>query len=233
MHALIDSDIIVYRCAAVTESVDEGIACWQAGEMINRILDETASDDYTCFLTGANNFRFGIYPEYKANRAQAAKPRHWAAIREYLTTHWNAKVTDGYEADDAMGMAQCSMPPGTSVIATLDKDLLMIPGLNYNFVKQEMREIFPLEGLRWFYTQAILGDKVDNIPGYDGKMRSKIPKFLQYAVDYINQCLLEEEMYAFVQDMHHAEVDLDTCLRCLWIWRTEGDVWKPLNERMV
>lgn len=232
MHALLDGDIIVYRCAAVTKDVDEGIARWQAGEMINRILDETNADDFTCFLTGANNFRFSIYPEYKANRADLPKPRHWATIREFLVTDWNAKVTDGYEADDAMGMAQCASPEGTSVICSIDKDMLMIPGLNYNFVKQEMKEVFALEGMRWFYTQAILGDKVDNIPGYDGKMRSKIPQFLQPTIDHINSCLVEEEMYSFLQHLHYADVDLDTCLKCLWIWRQENDIWQtPMDRR--
>jgi hypothetical protein len=33
--------------------------------------------------------------------------------------------------------------------------------------------VSPLEGLRNFYFQLIMGDKTDNIPGYDGKMRLK------------------------------------------------------------
>lgn len=199
--------------------------------MMKRILHETNASSYNCFLTGGGNFRFAIYPEYKANRANLPKPKHWAAIREYLVVNWNAKVTDGHEADDAMGVAQ-SLDPDNSVICSIDKDMLMIPGYNYNFVKQEMVFIEEPAATRWLYYQALMGDKVDNIPGFDGKMRSKVPKKMQWMVDFLNMMPQEIQMYDFLTDQHFADVDLDVCLKCLWIWRKEGDVWVNPHERM-
>jgi hypothetical protein len=230
-HALIDGDIVCYRCAAANENQDENLACWQAGEMMRRILHETNSISYKCFLTGSGNFRYSIYPEYKANRKNVPRPKHWAAIREYLCSDWKATVTDGIEADDAMGIEQCA-EEGT-IICSIDKDMLMIPGWNYNFVTKETRLVSPLEGLRHLYYQAIMGDKVDNIPGYDGLMRTKVPQKMQWMIEYLNELTKEEDMYNFLLDYHTASVDLDTCLKCLWIWRKEGDEWVPPNERVV
>lgn len=233
MKALIDADIVVYRCAAATADKDEGLACWQADEMINRIIDETASDSYTCFLTGGGNFRFGLYPEYKANRKDMAKPKHWACLREHIVSNWGATVTDGHEADDAMGIAQYQAVFGDTIICSIDKDMLMIPGDHYNFVKKELRFIQEPEATRWLYYQAIMGDKVDNIPGFDGLMRSKVPKKMEWMIKTLNTLIDEKDMYDFVSSLHSAGVDLETCLKCLWIWRSEGDIWKSLSERVV
>lgn len=222
--AHIDGDIVCYRCAAATENDDVNIACWQTGEMIRRILHETNAVGYNIFLTGANNFRYDIYPDYKANRKDMKRPLHLEAVREYLVTYWNAKVTDGYEADDAMGIEQCLEPEG-SIICSIDKDMLMIPGWHYNFVKQEQRMVSPQDGMRHLYWQALMGDKSDNIPGFDGLMRQKIPQKLQWMFDLLDTLTEEKDMYEFVREHHTASVPLDICLKCLWIWRKEGDIW--------
>lgn len=73
---------------------------------IHSILDATGATSYRGFLSGSNNFRHTIYPEYKANRKDMVDPRWRAACKEYLVTDWNAEITDGYEADDALGIAQ-------------------------------------------------------------------------------------------------------------------------------
>src|SRR5687768_11712302 len=101
--ALIDGDIVAYRCAAATENETEDIAKWQVSEMMNRILHETNALGYKCFLTGSDNFRYSIYPDYKANRRDMPRPRWLQHVRSHLVTTWNATVTDGIEADDAMG----------------------------------------------------------------------------------------------------------------------------------
>lgn len=228
--ALIDGDIVAYRCATANDKSDVNLACWQAGEMMQRILHETNSVGYRCFLTGSDNFRYSIYPDYKANRRDVPKPRHLAAIREYLSTRWSATVTDGHEADDAMGMEQ--MAENGTIICTIDKDLLMIPGWHYNFVKLTTRMVTPLEGLRHFYWQLIMGDKTDNIPGYDGKMRDKVPKFLNSAMLALSQMTAEEEMYEMVSFMYGDTDQMHLSAKCLWIWRKEGDIWVPPSERL-
>ena len=229
---LVDADIVAYRCAAASANDTEAIACWQVSEMMNRILHETNALSYKSFLSGSGNFRYGIYPDYKANRRDLPKPVHLQAVREHLVKAWNSSVTDGIEADDAMGIAQYSLLDETC-IASIDKDMLMIPGHHYNFVKQEFTHVSPLEGLRNFYKQLIMGDRSDNIPGYDGKMRVKVPQFLQPDMEYIDSYMNEWEMFCHVRDMYNNDEKLLLSGQCLWIQRREGDLWKfPSEEGM-
>lgn len=224
---LVDGDIVCYRCAAATEHETEDIARWQTSEMMRRILHETNAMQHRCFLSGGSNFRYDVYPEYKANRNDMPKPKWLQSVREHLVTEWNAKVTDGIEADDAMGIAQCSEHDGDSVIASIDKDMLQIPGYHYNFVRLEHRNISPLEGLRNFYKQLIMGDRTDNIFGFDGKARQTVPKFLAEKVEYLDECMNEADMFAHVREMYNDDERMLMNGQCLYICRKdENERWQ-------
>lgn len=225
--ALIDGDIVCYRCAAATENDTEDIARWQAGEMMRRILHETNAMRYQCFISGSDNFRYAVYPQYKANRKDLPKPRHLQAVREHLVVEWQSVIANGVEADDLLGIAQCAEHDGDTVICSIDKDLLMIPGRHYNFVKQESRHVSPLEGIRHFYGQLIMGDRSDNIPGYDSKMRVKIPKFLEHHFQLLDEMTEEYDMFEYVRDMYEDKEQMIVNGKVLWIMRREGDFWQP------
>ena len=70
MIALIDMDLVCFRCAASAEEDDLGIAIYRMNELLDQILEKTGATEYRAFLTGEDNFRKQIYPEYKANRTQ-------------------------------------------------------------------------------------------------------------------------------------------------------------------
>jgi DNA polymerase-1 len=240
-HALLDGDILAYRCATVNENNDESIACWQVSEMLERMLHETNAMRYTCYLTGSGNFRYDVYPEYKANRKDVPKPRHLSAVREHLVTEWKAQVTDGIEADDALGIEQCLSNDNSTVIVSIDKDLLMVPGNHYSFEisgtgstgakwvrPAEWRVVSPLMGLRHFYSQVILGDRSDNVLGFDGKMRAKVPLFLKHHFAVLDECTTEPEMYAYVRGMYELGDDvMHQMAKVLWIMRKDNDYWQP------
>lgn len=192
--------------------------------MMRRILHETEADQYRVFIGGEDNFRYQIYPEYKGNRTDKPRPPWLQDTRAYLVEHWNAEIVNGIETDDRMGIEQCAEE--NTIIVTNDKDLLMIPGNHYNPITGFSPFITPLDGLKHFYQQLIQGDSSDNIPGYDGKMRPKIPKFLQPTIDRLWDCTEESEMLEIVLDMYHD--DRETVLRngrLLWIHRKENDEW--------
>lgn len=107
MQALIDGDIVVYSNAASAEDDPVEVAYMRIDQMMHSILDTTGADTFRVFLSGSNNFRHEIYPEYKANRKDMIDPRWRKACKEYLVREWDAEVTDGYEADDALGIVQC------------------------------------------------------------------------------------------------------------------------------
>ena len=83
MRALLDGDLYSYRSATASENDDVGIAIWRMEEMIDNTLAETGADEFSIFLSGEKNFRYDIYPEYKANRTQP-KPRFLKDLKNYL-----------------------------------------------------------------------------------------------------------------------------------------------------
>jgi len=121
--------------------------------------------DYTGFLSGKGNFRYNVATilPYKGNRT-AERPFHYDAIRQLLVDDFGAVLTEGMEADDALGLAQKE----DSIILTIDKDLDMIPGYHYNWEKDLEYYVSELDGYRTFFKQMLTGDSTDNILGLYG-----------------------------------------------------------------
>ena len=149
------------------------------------LCDAVRPGDYQIFLTGKGNFRHDVatIQKYKGNRDKSRKPRWYNEAREYLIKYYNAKVCDGVEADDELAKAQSS----NTIICSIDKDLLQVPGLHYNWVKDEKYEVSPQEGTRRLWEQVLTGDATDNIPGIKGIGPVKAKKLLK-------DCATEEEM---------------------------------------
>lgn len=243
MQALIDADLVAHINAASAENEEEWIALARVDTHMQSILDTVSADSYRAFLSGANNFRKEINPEYKANRKDLVKPRHLEAAKAYMVTQWNAEVTDGYEADDALGIVQdttdwvgngFSIRPDT-IICSIDKDLDMIPGMHYSWpilrggkVVREGRiyEVSEVEGLRSFYRSILVGDRTDNIFGINGIGPVKAAK-------EINHLLTEEEMFNRVAELYGEDMDrLYMNADCLWIQRKEYEKWTDRNVKL-
>ncbi len=255
MIALIDGDIVSYRTASSCnptktkpeqETLD--VALRRAEDLMNRIIHETSSEAYMLFLGGSENFRTSIDPNYKANRKDMPKPMWLQDVRSYLVTEWNAEICDNIEADDKLGIEQTRLnglsdkhSEYESVICSIDKDLHMIAGLHYNFVKQEWRFIDEDYAIKWFYQQLIQGDLTDNIMGFDGKARPKIPQFLQPKIDELWNCSTEREMWKLVYEMYYdsSEDKKESIARLhrngklLWIMRKENDYWESPEVRNI
>ncbi len=211
---LIDGDISAFRCAAVSEDTDEEICILRLDKQIRDIIYSTDASHYKIFLTGSNNFRKEVYPEYKANRKDKPLPKWLNACREYLVTQWQATVSDGCEADDLLGVNQTE----DTVIASIDKDLLQIPGRHFNFVKTEEFFQTPMGGIRHFYEQLLKGDRSDNVPGVTGIGEKKAARFLE-------GCETEQEMFDICRSIYNNDELMSIYGKCLWIWRYEGNVW--------
>lgn len=210
MIALIDGDLVAYRVAATCNSEEEGvldIALLRVDKLMQDIVDATESSHYKCFLTGKNNFRYKVNPEYKANRKDIVRPLYLPECREYLQDTWNAETTYGYEADDALGVHQTE----DTIICTLDKDLDMVPGRHYNWMYNNIYTVSELDGLRFLYKQLLIGDVSDNIKGVAkiGKVR---------AAKLIDHLITEDEMYKVVRDLYKDDTRLCMNMECLYIW---------------
>ena len=194
-------------------------------------------DRLELFLTGKGNFRDSLatIKGYKANRDPTHRPVHYKSIRRYLMNRWGATVVDGYEADDAVAMAahEAGYDPDRIVIVTCDKDLLTVPGLQYNFQKKRFVVVTPQQACLNFYRQLIVGDPTDNI---GGAFRAGANKAAA-----LNENCSESEMYHYALGLYskgkeykgcpYANLSAEEALlenaRLIHMKRHVGDVWLP------
>jgi len=117
------------------------------------------------FLSRGGSFREVESPTYKRNREDMRRPANLEASKDYLMKHHGAIVMPGvYEADDLLAMNADE----NSIICSIDKDLLQVPGYHYNFVKDTFIYVDATTGWRNFYSQLLTGDTSDGIVGIHG-----------------------------------------------------------------
>lgn len=105
-----------------------------------------------------------------------------------------------------------------SIIATVDKDLDMIPGWHYNFVKKELYNVTPEQAIYNFYYQCLVGDTADGVKGVPGIGPKKAARIL-------DACESEREMYEAVREAYGMDEAFEMNAKVLWIWRKKGDIW--------
>lgn len=231
MRALLDGDIIAFRCAASCKEDDPlEIALHRCDELIRQILYEVSADDFIIYLSHKDNFRKIINSEYKANRKDQPIPKYLDNCKNHLTLAWVARNKQYYEADDLLGINQAQ----GSVICTLDKDLLMIPGNHYSWQiagatwirEARWEETKELDGLRQFYIQMLAGDNSDNIKGVSGIGPKKGFKLIDHLDD-------EQEMFDVVYNLYNDPLRFLINAQCLWIMRNEGETWLHRSNHLI
>lgn len=198
------------------------VALYNIKSMLASIEDELGSVP-DVFIGGKDNFRKKISGDYKAGRNR--RPIFLDDAKEYMVKKHGATIVDGMETDDMLGIEQ----DPNSIIASIDKDLLMIPGEHYHIVKKEFTVVTQEEGMQTFLKQVISGDRVDNIPGIPGMGPATIAKLGQ----------LEPQDVADLYEDHYgeliAEAILDKTAKLIWIMRNKSDIelskFKDITER--
>jgi hypothetical protein len=252
MKALIDGDIVLHRCAGSCEPTKikpfvepPDTAIQRMTDLVRRILTETAADEFTIYVGDGKTFRHILYPEYKAHRIKP-RPTHYELLKNILFKDYPTTLVTEIETDDRLGIEQVKMGD-SSIICSIDKDLLQIPGHHYNFVRQYRSFVSPSDGLRTFYRQLVTGDGTDNIPGYDGKIRHSVPQFLEKLMVPLDEMEDEWDMYKYCLDiyndsvyddnfpMHNPNLFLHRNAQLLYILKEEGVYWQPpkKNENQV
>ena len=131
------------------------------------------------------NFRDAVAEKkvYKGNR-KSEKPFHYDNLTAYIFANYNVQVAVGMEADDLMSIHQYArINELDTIICSRDKDLRITPGLHFGwecgrqvqFGPRRVTELGEIElkggkkligtGLKFFYSQVLTGDAVDNIGG--------------------------------------------------------------------
>jgi len=225
-QVLIDGDPFAYRAAfsCEDESIDDAID--KVDDLLDQALQEVlwspTEEDYQVFLTGKGNFRYDIAVthEYKGNRKSVDKPQHLQEIRQHMEENWSAIVSEGEEADDLIGIWATKYGP-EAIVISIDKDMLQIPCTHYNPNKREFKTMTEFEGLKFFYTQILTGDRADNIVGLYGIGPAKANVLL-------GDCETEQDLYEACLRAYGGEEDrVIENARLLWLRRYEGQVWEP------
>jgi len=243
MRVFVDGDIISHRVGygcekkvggeKVVEPVE--VAYQRATDLLDNIMVTLGVSEFEgLYLTDSKgNFRKQVSSDYKANRVDVVRPIHLEAIEAYLLQEYGAVRAIGEEADDLLGIAQtaCYEADIESVIVSVDKDLLQIPGGHYNFVKDEFTEVDEDEGLYRFYTQLLMGDMTDNVRGCPGIGEKKAEKILRSGYGD------EETLYQLVFDSYsdalpdRTEKDVHQLIeingRLVSIRKHVGEMWIP------
>jgi len=130
---------------------------------------------------------------YKGNRKESSRPLHMPMAYKYMMNKYSPIVAKGVEADDILGHMQTE----DTIIASIDKDLLQIPGWHYNIDSQESihasdpgtltleprgdKKVLKGTGFKWFCAQMLMGDITDNYAGVPGMGSVKV-------YDRLNKC---------------------------------------------
>jgi len=232
--ALVDADIVAYRAAAGTEGQSPRDTEEKVDLLMNYIVGETivfpTGDNLECYLTGKGNFRYDVAKTapYKGNRTNVPKPSNLPEARAWLQHKWGAIISEGEEADDLIGIASARGDPETTVVCTIDKDMMQLQGWNFNFVKNEWTYNTKKSGNKFFYTQILTGDTADHILGLHRIGPKKAEKMLEGLTT-------EKELYdrcieAYRDHPHEKGDPYERVLenaRLLWLRRYEGQWWEP------
>ncbi len=170
-------------------------ALYGVATMIHKLIEGKKPDHLiVCADSKEKNFRYGIFPEYKANRS--APPEDlipqidlvWEFLQAYPIP---VAAVSGFEADDVIAtlVEKYSKDPEMQIfIVSTDKDLMQLVGKNvfmYDTMKEkissfpEVLEKFGVTPDKVVDVQSLCGDPTDNVPGIPGVGPKTATKLIQ------------------------------------------------------
>ena len=224
MKIICDSDSIAYYAAFATNKDDKTVDdCYEVIDMVYaNIIEDMPNNcnDIESYVGGEGNFRFDIYPEYKANRKDLEKPKYLKQAYAYLVHFWNGTVVNGVEADDMVAIRATELGDDC-VIVGIDKDLRQIAGTHYNWKKREFETITPEQADYNFWMQMLTGDTSDNIKGVKGIGPKKAEKILNERIDSY-----EDTVFRLYENKEEA---IKT-YKCLWLLRSKDELTRIITK---
>lgn len=184
---LLDSDIIAYKHASKHQKTFD----WEGdGEMSSYVapLDEVmvevdayiqdlmetlkATKFIVCLSCDSkDNWRKGVLPSYKDNRASVIKPELLSPIKQAMRERYGCYERPTMEADDIMGILSThpTLISGKKIIVSEDKDMKTIPGWLYNPAKDTKPRLISEDQANHYHIyQALIGDTTDGYKGCPG-----------------------------------------------------------------
>lgn len=186
--ALIDGDTLVYESTTATEKAIQwdgdlwtlhGFlpeAVEHFDKLVKDIREIVEADEVIIALSAADpqRWRESIMPTYKQHRRDKRKPLLYTGIRQHCHDTYKAMERPKLEGDDILGIMATHpdlsiLKKGTErIVVSIDKDMKTIPGLHYNYGKEEFFSISEHDANYWHLSQAVTGDTTDGYPGCPG-----------------------------------------------------------------
>lgn len=184
---LVDGSSYLYRAfyALTHLTAPDGMptnAIYGVLKMLNKLRDETPHDYCACvFDAKGKNFRHALFPDYKATRPpmpDALRPQANKLPELVELMGWKVLKVNNVEADDVIGTlaVQAAAQGMNVIISTGDKDMAQLVNHQITLVNTMKNEILnPAGVLEKFGVRpdqirdflALVGDKVDNVPGIE------------------------------------------------------------------
>ena len=152
-------------------SIDVQEAKRAADAKLQDILERSGCSSYELhFTSGRKNFRYKIYPEYKANRLGGRAPLGLREVKDIFCEQDNAESFREWEADDTV-IAKMRAYPDKYVLCAVDKDVLYsLAGKHFNYYQNSTKnmhyfDVDSITAMKHHYKQVLTGDSSDNVPG--------------------------------------------------------------------
>lgn len=232
-------------------------ACWAnepsvlyftADEKLIKLLNKQRKRDGEDLLEFKPNFRLEVAKSQPYKERKSVRPLHYYNLRAYALQTYECVVANGMEADDRLAM-DSDRRDLTTILCSRDKDLRQVEGMNYSWEcgaqpawgPKHVKGVGSLtlsekgklsgDGLKFFYSQIITGDKVDTIPGLPRGGPVLAHKTLK-------DCETEREMYDAVAALYEAKMGegWETYLReqvdLLWMVRELDEEGNPVPYKL-
>jgi len=175
--------------------------------------------------------------KYKEHRKKAAKPRFVEEMMRAISLHLpyeriSLDSTEG-EADDCLSIAANYLRSiyVPYLIAGCDKDLRQIPGNHYNYLTDSHMHITHEMAYRFFFTQLLMGDVADNVPGIKGVGIKRAGYILHGAISAEDMWDYTVSAYMTAYDKTMSEEEISELLyeraNKLYLLKYRGDQWYP------
>lgn len=161
-----------------------------ADEVLKRVQDavsETGCSDALLCLGAQPYYRRMVSGDYKSHREGTKKPLGYSAVVDEVCKTAQSMALPTLEADDVAGIVATAPRDswvgerledmglgdafdGGTVLCSVDKDLMQVPGRLYNphVPEQGVIDIDSVEAEAYFYAQVMAGDASDGYKGVRG-----------------------------------------------------------------
>jgi len=178
---LIDADVLAFEASVVAEeSIEWKDEMWTVhadmalakARVINRMHEFQAklkTDRVVMCLSDRANFRRKLNPDYKANRAKSRLPIILKQVKQWIIDELSGQLWANLEADDVISILATDKGMNEEmIIVSIDKDFKSVPGIYYDYNKDEQHLTSEEDADKYHLIQSIAGDHTDGYSGVPG-----------------------------------------------------------------